>query len=55
MAIRRSTTSTSSNQLREVLTNYPGIEEVWFDGAAPKVPTASGRNMTGAAVLAIDS
>ena len=26
------------NQLREVLTNYPGIEEVWFDGACAEGP-----------------
>jgi alpha-L-fucosidase len=26
------------NQLREVLTNYPGIEEVWFDGACGEGP-----------------
>ncbi len=26
------------NQLREVLTTYPGIEEVWFDGACAEGP-----------------
>jgi alpha-L-fucosidase len=26
------------NQLREVLTNYPGIQEVWFDGACGEGP-----------------
>jgi alpha-L-fucosidase len=26
------------DQLREVLTNYPGIEEVWFDGACGEGP-----------------
>ncbi|MGD0464698.1 MAG: alpha-L-fucosidase [Tepidisphaeraceae bacterium] len=26
------------DQLREVLTNYPGIEEVWFDGACAEGP-----------------
>lgn len=26
------------NQLREVLTNYPGIDEVWFDGACAEGP-----------------
>ncbi len=26
------------NQLREVLTNYPGIQEVWFDGACAEGP-----------------
>ena len=26
------------NQLREVLTNYPGISEVWFDGACGEGP-----------------
>jgi alpha-L-fucosidase len=26
------------NQLREVLTSYPGIEEVWFDGACAEGP-----------------
>ena len=26
------------NQLREVLTTYPGVEEVWFDGACAEGP-----------------
>lgn len=26
------------NQLREVLTNYPGVQEVWFDGACAEGP-----------------
>ena len=37
-AIRPNTIKYFLNQLREVLTNYPGIEEVWFDGACAEGP-----------------
>jgi hypothetical protein len=36
-----------TNQLRELLTNYGDITEVWFDGACGEDPTASARSTTG--------
>jgi alpha-L-fucosidase len=34
------------NQLREVLTNYPGIDEVWLTEPVPKALMGNDRSMT---------